>query len=220
MTLPAQGTRPVLHPVLVDPDEPVLEVAGIVQSSAVDGPGNRYVVFLQGCNFNCAACHNPTTIGRCDGCGNCVEHCPHQALAFTDEGIAYDPASCDHCRVCVTVCPIDADPTIRLMTPGDLVAELRPLAPFLSGITVTGGEPTLQLDGLVALLTAIKTDGELGGMTTLLDTNGTLTRSGWERLLPVLDGAMVDLQAFRFREHDPSFARLHLTAAGSGRRAR
>ena len=30
--------------------------------SAVDGPGNRFVVFLQGCNFDCIACHNPQTI--------------------------------------------------------------------------------------------------------------------------------------------------------------
>jgi len=77
----------------------------------------------------------------------------------------------------------------------ELVAEIRPLAPFLSGITVTGGEPTLQLKGLVALFTAIKSDNELHGQTTLLDTNGTLSRHGWEQLLPVLDGAMVDLKA-------------------------
>jgi pyruvate formate lyase activating enzyme len=37
-------------------------VADFLPFSWVDGPGNRAVVFMQGCNFNCLACHNPQTI--------------------------------------------------------------------------------------------------------------------------------------------------------------
>lgn len=37
-------------------------VADTISNSCVDGPGNRFVVFLQGCNFDCIACHNPQTI--------------------------------------------------------------------------------------------------------------------------------------------------------------
>ncbi|MBI5157613.1 MAG: YjjW family glycine radical enzyme activase [Acidimicrobiia bacterium] len=184
------------HPVTIAPGAPVLEVAGVVRSSAVDGPGNRYVLFLQGCNFDCTACHNPTTIGRCDACGACVPVCPHGALSLPEPGVvAYDPAPCDRCKLCVTVCPIDADPAIRVVPVDVLVEEIRPLARFLSGVTVTGGEPTIQAGALAALFAALKADAGLGHLTTLVDTNGTLPPARWKPLLPVLDGAMVDLKA-------------------------
>jgi anaerobic ribonucleoside-triphosphate reductase activating protein len=36
-----------------------INVAGIVTDSIVDGPGLRLVVFVQGCDKRCPACHNP-----------------------------------------------------------------------------------------------------------------------------------------------------------------
>jgi pyruvate formate lyase activating enzyme len=127
-------------------------VADTVRFSWVDGPGNRYVLFLQGCNFNCTACHNPHTI------------------------------------------PL-ATPRARLMTVAEVLADLRPLQQFLSGITVSGGEATIQHRFVHDYFLAVKSDAELAHLTTFIDTNGNAPPSTWDRLLPVTDGAMVDLKA-------------------------
>lgn len=39
----------------------MIRVAGIVKESIVDGPGIRFVVFVQGCRHNCKGCHNHET---------------------------------------------------------------------------------------------------------------------------------------------------------------
>jgi anaerobic ribonucleoside-triphosphate reductase activating protein len=49
----------------------MLDLAGIVSDSIVDGPGIRTTVFCQGCPHHCPGCHNPETWAF--GCGTPME---------------------------------------------------------------------------------------------------------------------------------------------------
>ncbi len=161
--------------------------------SAVDGPGNRFVVFTQGCNLDCLACHNPYTINPCIDCGDCVTTCPSGALSLDAAGkVAWDPATCTGGDTCLDVCEYDSTPKARTLAVADLVEQIRPAAPFLSGITVSGGEATQQPAFVRALFAAVK--AEFGRLTCFVDTNGDAGTATWDLLDPVMDAAMVDLK--------------------------
>lgn len=176
-------------------------VSKVLNFSCVDGPGNRLVIFLQGCNFNCSACHNPHTIGQCNHCGECIPACHVGALSLVGGEIRFDPESCDQCDACTEACPISANPMVRRYTVAEILTLARQHRPFLSGITVSGGEATLQLKFVVELFGAIKADPELADLTCFIDSNGHLGVSSWEKLLPVTDGVMLDIKAFGKRKH-------------------
>jgi pyruvate-formate lyase-activating enzyme len=127
-------------------------VADTIPFSWVDGPGNRFVVFLQGCNLDCLACHNPHTI------------------------------------------PLRSRRAGR-MSADDVVDRVRPLAPYLSGVTVSGGEPTLQPEFVESLFAAVAADRATAPLSRFLDSNGVAPAATWDRLLPVTDGVMLDLKA-------------------------
>jgi pyruvate formate lyase activating enzyme len=177
-------------------------VSKILTFSCVDGPGNRLVIFMQGCNFNCLACHNPHTIGRCDHCGDCIEVCANNALSMNLlDKVVWDPTVCIQCDECINACPRSSSPKTRLYTVDELLAVILENRCFLSGITVSGGEATMQLPFLIELFKAIKEHDDLLGLSCFVDSNGYLSESGWARLLPYLDGAMIDLKAWRNETH-------------------
>ena len=107
------------------------------------------------------------------------------------------------------------------MSVAEVLALLRRYGPLLSGITVSGGEATTQLPFVIALFTAIKKAPDLARLSCLLDSNGSLAETGWQRLLPVLDGAMIDLKGWQApvhrtltgRDRDRVLASLRLLAA-------
>lgn len=45
---------------------------------------------------------------RCDGCGACLEVCPHGALFLIEDKAVVDEALCRECEACVSACPTEA----------------------------------------------------------------------------------------------------------------
>ena len=180
-------------------------VSQLLPFSCVDGPGSRLVLFLQGCNYQCKNCHNPHTIGLCDACGDCVATCPDNALTLINLNdkprIHWDNERCSQCDTCLAVCPKQASPKVSRYTVEEILTILHSQRHFINGITVSGGEASLQLPFIIALFQAIKASKPLSHLTCMLDTNGSLSLTGWHKLLPFLDGAMVDLKAWQQDTH-------------------
>ncbi|MGD8118966.1 YjjW family glycine radical enzyme activase [Vibrio sp. TRT 29B02] len=179
-------------------DEKHALISRILNFSCVDGPGNRLVIFVQGCNFNCKNCHNPHTINHCNHCGDCVSGCPTQALSF-DQGnkVVWDESLCTQCDHCIDVCPHKSSPKIHSYSVTEVVELIKQQRYFISGITVSGGEATLQLPFIAQLFERVKSDPELTHLTCFIDSNGYLNESGWQRVEPWLDGVMIDLKAWQ-----------------------
>ena len=120
----------------------------------VDGPGIRFLAFLQGCPLRCKYCHNPDTWGA-GGTAYSAEEVATRALKyrnyFGDKG----------------------------------------------GVTVTGGEPLLQIDFVIELFTILKAKG----IHTCVDTSGVTfdkynpqSVEKHEKLLALTDLFLLDIK--------------------------
>ncbi|TLS50436.1 pyruvate formate lyase-activating protein [Paenibacillus antri] len=117
----------------------------------VDGPGIRFVLFMQGCALQCAYCHNPDT--------------------WDTTGAGWQA------------------------TVEDIVAEIEPYVPYYmnsgGGLTVSGGEPTLQAPFVAALFREVK---RRFGMHTALDSSGFCDPEHAKELLDATDLVLLDLK--------------------------
>ncbi|MBP3728757.1 MAG: radical SAM protein [Lachnospiraceae bacterium] len=135
----------------------------------------------------------------------------HPPCASRDAGegdlpqpITWHPSRCISCDACIKACPHLASPKLRYMTPEDLLSEIKKTAPYINGVSFSGGECTLQRDFLVEVIPLIR---QLG-LGVLLDSNGTYDFEKDPELLEMIDGVMLDIKAV-----DPDFCRA-LTGAG------
>ena len=183
----------------------IATVNQIIPFSCVDGPGSRLVIFLQGCNFNCKNCHNPYTIDMCDSCGDCVATCPTDALTLiTTKGkskVVWHSDKCTQCDICLSTCPRQSSPKTRQYNVPQVLELIRDQVFFINGITVSGGEATLQLPFITELFQAIKTNPDLAHLSCMIDSNGYASEGGWQQVMPYLDGAMIDLKSWQEHTH-------------------
>jgi len=185
-------------------------VSAIRRLAVHDGPGIRTIVFLKGCPLRCAWCAAPETQEqrpellfypeRCLACDRCRDLCPEGAvLVSADGGRRIDRGRCTACGVCVEGCYAEAL-KIRgeTMTVAQVLAEVLRDRVFYQysggGITVSGGEPLLQVDFTVALLRALKG----AGLHTAMETSGF---QHWEVFARALQG--LDLLLYDLKQMDP-----------------
>lgn len=189
-----------LTPALTAAERARLEaVEGVIfdiqRYSVHDGPGLRTNVFFKGCPLRCGWCSNPESQQmqpelalfehNCITCGQFDTPCPvcRQAGAASDKLAAR-----------AEICPTGAIHWVgERRTAGSIIREVLRDAPFYEdggGLTLTGGEATMQPELAEALLRLAKAEY----ISTALETCGHTRRAVFEKLVPWLDNILYDVK--------------------------
>lgn len=178
-----------------------------------DGPGIRTVVFLKGCPLECRWCSTPESqnifremeysVSKCTRSAKCIEVCPVKAVTISGSGeIFTDMQLCDNCGQCVVVCPSGARTMVGgEMTVGQVLEEIEKDTVFYwnsgGGVTLSGGEPTMQPKYALEILKACKGRG----IHTAIETCGYVKWDTLDEMLQYLDLVHVDIKHMLPVEH-------------------
>ena len=170
-------------------------VFDIKEFSLHDGPGPRVTVFLKGCPLRCLWCHNPEGQSRepqlmvkrnlCAQCGRCRKGCTHAECEGFDRCIF----ACPNGLISVSGREYEAEALVeRIMHNADFYMKNG------GGVTISGGEPLMQVDFLCELLPKI-------GMHKALQTCGYAKPEDFERVVELCDFIMLDIKLADREEH-------------------
>ncbi len=198
------------------------ETSGIVFNvqhlTVHDGPGIRTEVFLKGCPLRCKWCSNPEGLdpkpelgifpNKCitlDKCGFCVKACPKEGkpLEFNEDGIIVGSnMECIRCMSCTKACFTHAIKAWgKLMTVDDVMEEVLKDRAYYEqnggGITLNGGEVTVQSEFCIAILEACRKEN----VNTCVETTMHCDYSIIQKLIPLTDLFLVDLKFMDSERH-------------------
>lgn len=180
----------------------------VKRNCSEDGPGIRTTVFFKGCPLSCIWCQNPEGIDSepslsfdiktCNApeCGYpCISKCQNGSL-LTGYPLQVEHKLCTRCDLCFSSCPTGAlEPVGRWITREDLLYEVCIDKPFYTstggGITLSGGEPMLQIDFAGRFLRALKEEN----IHTAIETCGFFDYKDFsDHVLPFLDLIYFDIK--------------------------
>lgn len=183
----------------------------IQRFSIHDGPGIRTTLFFKGCPLRCGWCQNPEShksvkeiafyFERCARCFSCRRVCPEEAI-LEGEKQRIDRQACTACGKCVPVCIYEAlrQAGTEWNVP-DLLTEVLKDRDYFEdsggGITLSGGEPTMQSGFLFSFLPQARAQG----LSVALETCGLCPWEELEALLPFLDLIYFDLKSLDSERH-------------------
>jgi pyruvate formate lyase activating enzyme len=192
--------------------EPLPLIFDIHRFALDDGPGIRTTVFLKGCPLRCQWCHNPEALSgeqelalypqHCIRCGTCAVVCPQSAITLEPE-VHIDRRRCIVCGNCQEECPALALSVLgRAYLQTDLLELLLRDRHFYGasggGVTFSGGEPTLAMPYLSAVLQALRA----AGVHTAIQTCGLFDYEAFAgQILPHIDLIMFDLKCIETAAH-------------------
>lgn len=180
----------------------MIRISNIEKFATHDGPGIRTTVFLKGCFLHCPWCANPETwksepvlmhdAKKCVECKTCMHVCECGAISFPFQ---WDMDKCIYCKKCENYCLQDAISFAgKDMEINEVIKEVLKDKDYFDqsngGITISGGEPFMQLDAFLELIKQCKNNG----LHVAVETTGNYCLDTLKEALPYIDLFLMDLK--------------------------